>query len=344
MIGRIPIALRLALAFAAGLTVVCVGAVWWVHDQQELSLRRIADLSAGHAELLGDSLRDHLLVGMFVLIVVGTLIAWALIAAALRPVEKLRAVAQAYRPDAQHPVLGYTGADDQISRLARTFEGLLARQNAHVARERRLLAEAGHELRTPVATILLEIELALDGKPDRAITMALHSIEEEARHLSTVAEQLLELVRNDAPLEVQQVDVAAIARDRARQATRRFMLDEAIAVSAPQRVHASAHAASLTRALDNVLENAVIHGSAPVRVFVEGGVNGTVVKVFDSGSIGDADELFAPFARGPEAASGTGAGLGLGLARSAMRAMGGNVTLGSIAGHTCATITLPQRR
>ncbi len=340
MIARIPIAARLALAFAGGLTVVGVGAVWWVHDQQEVALLRIADLNSSQAEQLGDILRDHLLIGVLTLIVVGTLIAWALIAAALRPVEQLRAAAQSYEPDSPRPTLGYQGADDQIARLARTFEDLMARQSAHVAREQRLLVEAGHELRTPVTAILLEVELALEAGPSDAMVDTLRSIEDEARNLITTADQLLELARDGAPLPRATLDVAALVRERTRQAERRFALEEPIEVAAPDVLDVLAHRAALIRTLDNLLDNAVLHGTPPVRVTVEPDASAVRICVFDAGSVGDARGLFAPFARGPAAASGTGTGLGLGLARSAMRAMGGDVTLDSREGFTRATIQL----
>lgn len=340
MIGRIPIALRLAASFAAALTVVGVGAIWWIHDRQELAYEGVAGLDAAQAERLGDSLRDHLLVGMLALVVAGTVIAWVLVAAALRPVERLRLAAERADPDSQRPSLGYRGADDQITRLAQTFEALLDRQAAHVRRERRLLAEAGHELRTPVASILLETELALDADPDELTRAALVSIEEEARHLADTAEALLELARGHAPLPLEPVDVAALVRERIRHVGRRFPDAPAIEVTAPATVPVEAHASALTRALDNLLDNAVIHGGAPVRVTVRTASAGVVIEVADAGQLGEEDltGLFAPFARGQQAASGTGTGLGLGLARSAMRAMGGDVRLESGPDGTRATI------
>ena len=223
-----------------------------------------------------------------------------------------------------------------------------------VAAQKRFVADASHDLRTPLAIMKAEFEVAL-RRPDldEATRPVLLSGVEEVDRMSGMVEDLLTLSRIDAhqePLAREPLDLVALALQTADELS-------ALAASAGVALHADAAGTALAvgdaghvrRALRNVVRNAVEHSSpgATVEVAVRLDAAGAEVVVTDHGEGMPPEVLervFDRFYRGDAARSraGGGSGLGLAIAHWALRGMGGDLSVESrVAAGTRVTLTLP---
>ena len=225
--------------------------------------------------------------------------------------------------------------DDEVGRMAQRFNAMLDRLQssrdavaASAAAQRQLVADASHELRTPVTSLRTNIEVLLEGgaieEADRRRLLA--DVRDQAEELTLLITDVIELARGDRPLgdEVQDVrldEVVAEAVDRARrdapQVTFALEAEPAVLAGAADR---------LGRAVSNLLTNAAGHSDpgATVEVTLAGGV----LAVRDRGpGVPDADKphVFDRFYRGATARSRPGSGLGLAIVRQAAEAHGGSV-------------------
>ncbi len=160
------------------------------------------------------SVRGDLTTGLAGALALACLAGWVAIAAALRPVERLRRRADEISGEDTSAALPVPAGDDELSRLAGTLNAMLGRLHRAVERERALVADASHELRTPLAILTTELELALerDRTPEQ-LRQALGSAQEEVARLTRLSEDLLVLARADRgelPLAPEDVDVAGL--------------------------------------------------------------------------------------------------------------------------------------
>ena len=126
------------------------------------------------------------------------MVGYVLAAAALRPVERMRRHAAAVTAAGTSERLPVPPGNDEIGRLGRTLNEMLARLEVAFKRERAFVSDASHELRTPLAILRTELELALRGKhTQEELEDALRSAAEEAERLSSLAEDLLVIARSD---------------------------------------------------------------------------------------------------------------------------------------------------
>ncbi len=195
-----------------------------------------------------------------------------------------------------------------------------------VEAEQRFFADAAHDLRTPLAVMRSEAEVALRGRPlDPAeARLVIASSLEEIRRMSTMVEQMLDLARRGRardrrPHDRKPFDLAALAEaTTARMALRARERGVRLATEAPAQVMIPGDASAVERAVYNVLENAITYtpggGCVTVRVRREGG--DAVLEVADTG-IGippdDLPHITEPFFRGDKARGGNEGGAGLGL-------------------------------
>ncbi|MGQ0669844.1 MAG: histidine kinase dimerization/phospho-acceptor domain-containing protein, partial [Actinomycetota bacterium] len=127
-----------------------------------------------------------------------TAIAWLLAGAALRPVERMRAEAEALSASEPGRRLPVPGTRDEVARLGETLNRMLARLEEGLERERRFVDDASHELRTPLAILKTELDLALRrSRTPGELEAALRSAAEESERVSRLAEDLLVLARYD---------------------------------------------------------------------------------------------------------------------------------------------------
>ena len=280
-----------------------------------------------------NTLDEMLFIGGPLLLVLTCLAGYAVTRSALAPVERMRARAARISGVARGDRLPVPAPHDELQRLGATLNEMLARLDDAMARENAFVAHAGHELRTPLSILKLEIELALSDSPSREdLEAGLRSAAEEVDRLTRLAEDLLVIASahqrrlpiDKSALEVERLmetvaeRVAPSARTRGRTVT---------AETAGAHV-VSADAGRLEQALTNMLTNALDHGDGAV-VMTTREQNGQVeVHVLDEGG-GFAPEFlpraFERFARANEARSRGGTGLGLAIVRAIAEAHGGEV-------------------
>ena len=299
------------------------------------------------------AIRD-LLLAVPVLILVAAVGAWLLSGAALRPVDRLRSDAArlgAHDPESR---LRVPETADELARLAETFNGLLDRLQNSLARQRNLVADAGHELRTPLAVLRTELDLA--DRPNRSrddLADAITHARLEVDRLCQLAEDLLFLARADehgALIASAPIDLTAVVNDAARAARaaagrKSISLVTEIGEPAPVRGDPSA----LRRALDNLVSNALraTPTGGTVTVSTERSGWTATVTVADTGPgfpqefLAHAFERFRRPDSSRTAVTG-GAGLGLAIVAEIVRAHHGAVHADNRpGGGAVVTITLP---
>ena len=231
------------------------------------------------------------------------------------------------------------GSQEQRS-LATTFNQMTARLERLVEGQREFVADASHQLRTPLSGLRLRLEEARAVARDRATEEEIDGALAEVDRLAAMVTELLLLSQAgeaDAPAE--QVDLA----DAARRAAERFP-DGVSTVSGVPVPPVRVAPADLDRALDALIENALHYGNGRVEVRSRPGA----LEVLDRGpglSESDLAAVFERFHRGTAGRAGpSGTGLGLPIARELARRWGGDVTLANRdGGGVRATITFPGR-
>lgn len=265
---------------------------------------------------------------------------WFGVGRALRPVEQLRAGAAEITGTGGVGPLPVPGADDEIRRLAVTLNDMLARLEEASARQRTFVADAAHELRSPIAAMRTELEVAL-AHPDQVDP---HETAREALHevgrMGRLVDDLLVLARADdrrhrpAHTEFDLRDCASA--EAARAVSSRAGVGEntlrnvTVGVAEGAPVQVTGDRASLERAVRNLLENAVRHARTRVRVDVQRFAHEAELTVEDDGPgvpVADRDRIFDRFARLDDARARDDGGTGLGLAivREIARAHDGTV-------------------
>ena len=252
--------------------------------------------------------------------------------AALRPVERMRIGAEKITEHDTGERLPVPASRDEIEALGHTLNELLARLDAALARERRLLSDASHELRTPLTVLRTEIQLALRGERDPSeLRAALESAGHEAERLSRLADDLLVLARSDQgrlPIRPEPLDAGELLEAAARRARsaagasgrriRAQAADAAVLLADPDRV---------AQALDNLAANALAYGSGDLLLFSRAREGWIELHVRDEGEGFPQEFLgraFERFSQADRARSGTGAGLGLAIVAAIARAHGGD--------------------
>jgi signal transduction histidine kinase len=267
-----------------------------------------------------------------VLLAAAALAARVLISAALRPVANMTAQAAAWSRIDSGQRFGLGPSRDELTALAATLDGLLDRVASSLRHEQRFSAELSHELRSPLASVIAEAQLALrhssaEGGHRAGYERILASAQQMRRTLDT----LLAAARIEHRPAVSSGDAAQAAHAAARGCA---MLAEerglTITVDDPDiRVRVGVETEVAERVLAPLIENACRHGDGAVRIGVEqrGGVVLFTVHD-DGGGVPDQDRerVFEPgWRNGRDPRNSQGAGLGLPLARRLARAAGGDV-------------------
>ena len=302
---------------------------------------QITEPPANVQDALGD--RDEVLASLLgLLLVVGPvallLAAFAgyrLAGAALRPVESMRREAAEISSETSGRRLPVPEARDEVRRLGETLNEMLERLDEGLARERRFVADAGHELRTPLALLRTELELALrrERSPEE-LAAAIRSATEEVERLIRLAEALLVLDRSgEAALRLEELD----ARELLDAVARRFAAAPRARSSVSGGGSFRGDRDRLEQALGSLVDNALTHGDGTVRLEAERADDEIVLRVSDDGPGFPDDFLphaFERFSRADEARTSGGAGLGLAIVDAVARAHGGRATAAG------ATVTL----
>ncbi len=273
--------------------------------------------------------------GMLLAGVVG----WAVARNGLRPVRRLTTAVEHVALTRELTPIEVLGKEDELTRLTRSFNAMLAALAEAQRRERQLIADAGHELRTPLTSLRTNIELLRQatGAPNGGFTDAqraelLDDVTAQLAELTTLVGDLTELARDEPlhrdpePLDLADVVRRAVERVQLRASTVTFdvLLEPAWVVGDSQL---------LERAVTNLLDNAAKWSppAGTVRVRLK---NGTIT-VSDEGpgiSREDLPHVFDRFYRSTEARTLPGSGLGLAIVKRAADQHGGSVNVTSTPG------------
>jgi signal transduction histidine kinase len=296
-------------------------------------------------------LRTVLLLGGPVALVLASLCGYGVATLALRSVGSMRRRAQHISLDEPGQRLPVPPANDELAHLARTLNDMLARNEAAFQRERTFVADASHELRSPLAILRAELDVALVGESSREeLAQAVASAAEEADRLSSLAEDLLMLAAADQgslPIRRESIDVArTLKRLRERFSQRASKVGREIVTSAPSGLQLQADPLRLEQALGNLLDNALRHGAGTVVVQATQRGDRVELQVRDEGPGFPPDFLraaFERFTRADRTRTTGGAGLGLSIARSIARAHGGEAYVAnSAAGGALVRLSIPD--
>jgi hypothetical protein len=287
-------------------------------------------------DVASDRVQDVLeiaLPALLIIVIVGT---WLLAGSALGPVERMRAEAATLGATDAEVRLTEPGTGDELQALAVTFNDLLDRLHLSLTQQRDFVADAGHELRTPLAIMSAELELA--DRPHRTpeeLREAIATTREEVQRLHELAEDLLLLATEEralpdlsATVDLQQVVAAAVTTHQGVADRHGVRLHAVLPMACPVPGEATA----LRRAVDNVLSNALDHTPAggAVAVTLGPGVAGQVcLQISDTGPGFPPEFLphaFDRFRRAQTArTSSASTGLGLAIVAAVVRGHGGTV-------------------
>ena len=288
------------------------------------------------------SFRNELLIAGPVALLVASLAGYLLAGVSLRQVEAMRRRAATISAETHGERLPVPRTSDEIERLGETLNEMLARLEAALQRERDFVADAGHELRTPLALLRTELELALrQGTSVEELREALRVSVDETDRLAQLSEGLLLTARSDQgelPLRRE----ALVASELLDSVVNRFAwrAQEArrpLGAEVPAGLEIVGDRIRLEQALGNLVDNALRYGDGAVTL-TGAAVDGRVeLHVTDEGS-GFQNEFlqraFERFTRADGARARGGAGLGLSIVRAIAEAHGGtaHAANGRIAG------------
>ena len=266
----------------------------------------------------------------FLVVVIGVvvallaaLVAFGLTRRGLRPLRRLAVAAgEIERTADPSRRLPETGVADEIGQLTGVLNHMLASLEAARTGERRFLADASHELRTPVTTLLGNVEFAARHGADPEV---LEELQRDARRLARLVDDLLVLERaSESVPEGVVVDLAEVVAD-----VRQAHLDSRVVCAGVEHVTVRGDRLELARAVENLVENALVHGPTEGEVTISLVRSGgrAMLGVRDEGpgpDVTDRDRLFERFWRGAGASGRPGSGLGLSIV-SAIAARHGGV-------------------
>ncbi len=277
-------------------------------------------------------LKVALLVTYPLLLLALAAIAWRVVGAALRPVEALRSSAERISDAEQDARLPVPPSSDEVHALAVTLNSMLDRLADARARQRAFVADAAHELRSPLASMRTQLDVSRRLEGPTPVTDDLLA---DVQRLSVLVEDLLLLARLDAagsgadpvPATAGAPLVAEVSR---RYATARVPVTAS--GTGPGRADVAVRADDLRRALVNLLDNAVRHARTAVQVGLRADGPLVVVEVSDDGTgipAADRDRVFERFTRLDDARDrdAGGSGLGLAIVRQIAQRSGGDVHL-----------------
>jgi signal transduction histidine kinase len=293
-------------------------------------------------------LRLALVVTFPLLIALLAVVLWRALGAVLHPVDALRAGAEEITGGTREGRLPVPESRDEIHRLAVTLNGMLHRLESARVRQRAFVADAAHELRSPLTNMRTELEVS-QRLPDTDWQALSHDLLTDVDRLSRLVDDLLLLARADdgggraisAPFR--SVDLGSLVGDVAD----RYPSVTYVRPSAPMEVTGEPDA--LGRVVANLLDNAVRHAKSQVRVTVTAHGTYRLISVTDDGPgipAADRERVFDRFTRLDDARArdAGGSGLGLAIVRELVRRHGGTVGLADAGPGLRVDVRLPALR
>ncbi|HEY2522428.1 MAG TPA: HAMP domain-containing sensor histidine kinase [Streptosporangiaceae bacterium] len=330
-------------------------------------LLRVVAVAGKHRETViaavsDDAVHDTLttvthivLIGTPLLLVLMIWVSWLITGSTLRPIAALRRGAEKVTAAAGSRRLPVPEARDEVHSLAVTLNDMLSRLDTAQQRQRRLVSDTAHELRSPIASIRAQLEVALDHPESQEWAETARDVLADTLRLSRLAEDLLALARleergeerggqapgADGPVDVAEL-VDGIPAGYAQAPVR-------VVADAPAPCPVTGDADALRRMLVNLVDNAVRYARSQVTVAARRSGDAVLVTVTDDGQgipPGRAELAFERFttlddARARPDGDVSGAGLGLAIVRATANAHGGRAWLEDAGPGLRATVRLP---
>ncbi len=295
-----------------------------------------------------EALRELLLqltIADLIALVAASFVGYRTARAALDPVERYRRAVERIEDGDQGRLPVTPDRDDELSRLGHTFNDLLDRLEASAERERQFVADASHELRSPLSLMRTELEWHRHRPRSEAETATvLSSLQDQVQRLVDLANALLDIeeLRGAGPIPREPVAVADLLRDAVRGAGADGV---DVRVESPEaEVHVNRRWVEL--AVSNLVGNALRHGAAPVTVSAEVADGSLEVVVRDAGP-GFPDDFaahaFDRFSRAERSRTTPGSGLGLSLVQAVARAHGGEARIEPSGEGGAVRLSVPTR-
>lgn len=294
-----------------------------------------------------DAVRRILVLGLPLLLVFVGATTWVVVGRALRPVEAIRSQVADFSSRDLSRRVPEPNIDDEVGRLATTMNGMLDRLQKFAERQRAFVADASHELQSPIASSRAELEVAV-GHPattDWSATAA--DLLDDNERMERLVRDLLFLARADdpgaapsrAPVDLDDIVRTEVERMRIRARSR-------IVASPVSAVEVNGSADQLGRVIRNLLENADRHAESRVTVELHHADGTALIVVADDGAgvpAADQERIFERFTRLDDSRSRAtgGAGLGLAIAKEIVEAHRGRILVESGEGGARFIVRLP---
>lgn len=292
-------------------------------------------------------LRTTLLIAFPLLVALLAAVAWRVVGATLRPVEALRAGAEEITGGARPGQLPVPASRDEIHRLAVTLNGMLDRLESARGRQRAFVADAAHELRSPLANMRTQLEVARRLGERTDWPAVADDLLADARRLSRLVDDLLLLARADDADARQGPASGPVELGELLTGVAERYPSPPVRIVPPDRpLWTEGEPDALGRAVANLLDNAVRHARHEVVLDARRAGTDHVVTVTDDGPgipAGDREQVFDRFTRLDDARArdAGGAGLGLAIVRELVRRHGGTVRLSDAAPGLRVEVRLP---
>lgn len=317
-----------------------------VHDSGDLAI--IVGSPTDDVEDSVATLRRSLLVALPLVILALVMVLWWLTGRALRPIEAIRAEVAGIGARDLHRRVPVPAADDEVARLAHTMNEMLERVEDSAHRQRRFLADASHELRSPLTRMRTELEVDL-AHPADADPLATHAaLLAETIGLQHLTEDLLLAARTDEGVAagthvVVDLDDVVLLVARRLRTENRAVVD----ISGVSAGRVMGDRDMLARAVVNLADNAARHAASVIAFGLCTEGDSVTLTVADDGPgvpASERERIFERFARVDDArrSGDGGTGLGLAIARDIAELHGGTLVLDPTAEGTTFTLTLPS--
>ncbi|MFD3542373.1 sensor histidine kinase [Streptomyces sp. NPDC058662] len=309
-----------------------------------------AGASLRDVDAADDTTAAALAVGVPLLLATVGLVTWRVTGRALRPVEAIRAEVAGISDRDLHRRVPVPATRDEVAHLAQTMNATLDRLEASGARQRQFIADASHELRSPITVVRTQLEVALAVRDPELWPELIGGALEDIERLQHLAADLLLLARIDAaqPVAAVRLDLTALVCEAART---RAGDRVPVHLSLEPGVEVTGTGLWLSRIVTNLVGNARQYAESRVDVTLRttgsaAGARTAVLEVVDDGPgipAADRERVFERFTRLDDSRSRDhgGAGLGLAIARDLAAHHGGTLTARSAARGARLVLRLP---
>lgn len=295
--------------------VACLEIPWGEGPQTQRLRVQVAQSLAVQQSIARELIRDVI----FPLLLLGAVLSvlvYAGIARGLAPLHKLQAQLAHRHPASLSPI-EMAQAPRELHTLAATLNQLLTSLQRSLGQEKRFLNDAAHQLRTPLAGLISQTELALQEKDPPALQQRLGKVHTAATRSAHLVRQLLALARTEAEVALLPLDAAALAREVAREWTPRALAAGVdLGFEGLQNLPIAANKVLLCEALNNLIDNALRYAGSGSTVTLRAlhDAGQAILEVEDNGpgvAAGDLPHIFERFWRASELPGGCGLGLSI---------------------------------